>query len=91
MPPLPSQHVSDILPLNRAGHELDPIGGDELEDESSLFGLLVAVRTGWGRILPRPQQWATLCPLCFRSTRQLLKSYSTALYTSDARLSTQIL
>jgi hypothetical protein len=56
---------------HRAGHELEPTGGDEVEDESSLFGLLVAVRAGWDRILLRRQQWATPCPLCLRSTRQL--------------------
>jgi hypothetical protein len=52
---------------HRVGHELEPTGGDGLEDESSLFGLLVAVRTGWDRILVRPQRWATPCPLCPRS------------------------
>jgi hypothetical protein len=75
---------------HRAGLELEPTGGDEVEDEPSLFGLFVAVRTGWDRILLRRQQWATPCPLCLRSTRQLWTSYSTALYTPDARLSTQI-
>jgi hypothetical protein len=52
---------------HRAGHELEPTGGDGLEDESSLFGLLVAVRTGWDRILLRRQQWATPCPLGVRT------------------------
>jgi hypothetical protein len=62
---------------------LDPTGGDGLEDESSLFGLLVAVQTGWDRILLRPQQWATPCHLYLCSTSHLWKFHSNPTDTND--------